>query len=508
MIPLLKPVHQHLWLGATVGGMLTAILSIAAYEFAQAKLAVDVWVIAVGVGLIILSISLAFGKIAADRAIGTTDFLARAILLVAHTGSGIEPPNPDTLPASRDFLNRLAQSVYNMAHEAESFDENGMKGEAFKTMFDVMPVPVISIDADGIVGFANDAAARYIGTPASELIGHPFDDVISLSFISDLTLENWLKDVRRSAVTAEETWERVRLHRSDETRRQFDLAAHFSKSKGNNLETVLVFFDRTRIYEHDDHDLTFVSLAVHELRTPLTIMRGYIEVFEDELSDKLTSEQSEFMHNMSASAQRLSSFVANILNVVRVDENAMTLAMKEETWSDLLMSACKDIDLRARVHGKVLEFRIAENLPTVAVDKVSIFEVINNLVDNAIKYTHTDESIIIAAYEKNGFVETTVTDKGVGIPPSLLPHIFEKFYRAHTSKNSVGGTGLGLYLSRAIIKAHGGQMWVNTKEGQGSTFGFSVPVYANVAKELKPEDGDTIIRGAHGWIKNHTIYRG
>ncbi len=85
-----------------------------------------------------------------------------------------------------------------------------------------------------------------------------------------------------------------------------------------------------------------------------------------------------------------------------------------------------------------------------------------------------------------------------------MPHLFEKFYRSHRSRNQVGGTGLGLYLSKAIVDAHGGRLWVRSREGQGSTFGFTVQPYTNLADKQK--NGDDITRGAHGWIKNHSLY--
>lgn len=164
--------------------------------------------------------------------------------------------------------------------------------------------------------------------------------------------------------------------------------------------------------------------------------------------------------------------------------------------------------LRAQVHDKNIVIDVADNLPTVGVDKVSVYEVLNNILDNAIKYTHTKETITVKSYLKDDMVETTITDRGVGIPSNLIGHVFEKFYRAHSSKNSVGGTGLGLYLCRAIVQAHGGQIWVTSKEGEGSTFGFTIPIYSNVADQVEKDDNSGIVRSAHGWIKNHSLYRG
>ena len=88
-----------------------------------------------------------------------------------------------------------------------------------------------------------------------------------------------------------------------------------------------------------------------------------------------------------------------------------------------------------------------------------------------------------------------------------MPNLFTKFYRDHRNRSQIGGTGLGLYLSKAIISAHGGNIWVRSEQGKGSTFGFTILPYAQLAAELKNSDNKEIVRGAHGWIKNHSMYR-
>jgi len=156
----------------------------------------------------------------------------------------------------------------------------------------------------------------------------------------------------------------------------------------------------------------------------------------------------------------------------------------------------------------VLERHIDENIPTVGIDRVSIYEVIANLIDNAIKYRGKSKKIIVTSkVGGNGLVHTTVQDFGVGMPSSVTTNLFEKFYRNHRTRNKVSGTGLGLYLTKAIISAHGGQVWVNSKEGEGSTFGFSVVPYAQLDKELRESGDKEIIRQSHGWVKNHSMYR-
>jgi signal transduction histidine kinase len=143
----------------------------------------------------------------------------------------------------------------------------------------------------------------------------------------------------------------------------------------------------------------------------------------------------------------------------------------------------------------------------VAVDRVSIYEVISNLVDNAIKYSGASHKIIIHAYcTQDNMVETTVEDFGVGIPLSAMPNLFDKFYRHHRNRAQIGGTGLGLYLCKSIIGAHHGHIWVRSREGEGSTFGFTLQPYASLAADKKSGDNG-IVRSPHGWIKNHSLYR-
>lgn len=508
MIPFLDPLKQSIWLRVTVLALCCGVLSIAVWILGTTYLPIDKIFVALATGTFTLALAVLVGKAVSSYAITATDFLARAILLVTHQDSQVDAPNPNVLRASKVFLSQLAENVYNLT-SASVDANNGEINELsfYRSLANTLPLPIIVLDKNQSVRFANELAIQYIGRSKEEVLGHPIYDAMNMSFVSDMTLETWITNNIQNVAINSEVWERVRINLPDETRKQFDLAAHYSKDDPNNIETILVIFDRTRQYERDDHDLTFVALAVHELRTPLTIMRGYIEVFEDEISDNLNTEQTAFMHNMGASAQQLTSFVSNILNVARVEENALMLRLKEEPWKEVLLGACKDMELRAHVHNKQLVYEIANNLPTVAVDRVSIYEVLANLIDNAIKYTHTDEKIVIKSCEKDGMIETTVTDKGVGIAQGLIGHVFDKFYRAHQSKNSVGGTGLGLYLSRAIVTAHGGTIWVQSKEGEGSTFGFSLPIYASVADQIKADDNGQIIRGAHGWIKNHSLYR-
>ncbi len=437
-------------------------------------------------------------------------FLEQAILHVNPGHSGTAPPNLGKNRVGRELITALSLQVYQLASSLPLSTPSATISQTTGfSVIDHLPLPLLTIDKTGNIRFVNEAALAYVNLASNGLIGKNLYSVFDLSFQDEQTLDNWLADCRAHKVTASRSWEHVRLKLANQPNPlQFDLAASYSKDTPDGTELILALFDHAKRYTLDDEAAGYVALAVHELRTPLTILRGYIEVFEDELGDKLDPEMVDFMHKMQVSAESLSAFVNNILNVARVEENQLTLELHEEQWSTIISSVVVDMQLRAQVHGKIIQAQVAADLPTVAVDKVSIYEVLNNLLDNAIKYSNTAKQIEIRSHlTEDGLVETTVQDFGVGIPASVLPNLFDKFYRSHRSRAQVGGTGLGLYLSKAIVKAHSGQIWVRSKEGEGSTFGFTLVPFAKLADELKNVDNKEITRSAHGWIKNHSLYR-
>ncbi len=444
--------------------------------------------------------------------------LSDAIVFAGHNSRGGTAPDTEALHLGRELVTSLALQVYDLASMAS--DSSSMTNETNQTLatptmqaitpsvLDHVGLPVFGIDPNQNITAVNRAACEYLGIEASQVMGRPFYDAVKLSFQSEETFEAWLKTTQGNAIKGVRLWERVRtVDPEGNAVKQFDLVASFSKENVSGTETMLAIYDRTEQYSRDDQEIGFVALAVHELRTPLTIMKGYIEVFEDEVGPTLTPELTGFMHKMQASAQQLTSFVGNILNVARIQENQLVLKLQQQDWPQILKIAVEDLALRAGVHGKHIEVQVAENIPPVAVDRISIHEVLNNLVDNAIKYSGDSGKIVIkTGVNQDGMVETSVQDFGIGIPTAVMPDLFQKFYRSHKSSIQVGGTGLGLYLCKAVVGAHDGNIWVRSKEGEGSIFSFTIQPFDQLKHE-QPAGQDGIMRGAHGWIKNHSMNR-
>jgi signal transduction histidine kinase len=469
------------------------------------------WIILAGGSVVAIAISFTGAILFTDYFTEPIRFIWQAILHVSPATHGIEAPNIEQVRFSRELVSSLAAQVYQIASVAENVaaaQQRQRNSLSANFVANNLPLPLLVLSGNETILFANQAALQYLAKSATDLVGQNVYSQVDMAFQSENTLDKWLFTSRQQTATNVNTWDHVKLTLSDGSTKFFDLAAYYNKDNPESYETMLVLFDHTAKYNVDDQDMSFLALCVHELRTPLTLLRGYIEAFEDELSGSVTPEMKDFMYKMNASAQQLAAFVNNILNLARVEDDQLLLELHEEDWGTLIRNAANNLALRAKVRGIRLEFSVAPNLPKVGVDRVSIYEVISNLVDNAIKYSGKSNRIRIDTHlTQDGLVETTIQDWGVGIPESGMPNLFTKFYRNHRNRAQIGGTGLGLYLSKAIVTAHGGNIWVRSKEGEGTTFGFTVQPYTQLADGVKNSDNKDIVRGAHGWIKNHTLYR-
>ena len=507
-----RQVAVRSFIGTLIPLLVTGVLWYVLRQFLDLSVPVSAAITAVAGLISVLIITV----VLVDMSTEPVEMMESVIGYAAHSNRDALQPDLENMKLGRELIIAQSHQIYDLA--SRSAAEISVPDSAAVTsaqpavlsheaILNSIATPIFGVDAAQTVTMVNSSGAAYVGKRPDEIIGKPIFDILNLSFQGEDSYADWLEKVKTTAVTATRSWNRVRHVIDADNSKQFDMSASFSSGNQSGTESMIALFDKTDLYHKDDQEVGFVALAVHELRTPLTIMRGYIEVFEDELGPTLSPELTEFMHKMHASAQQLAAFVSNILNVARIEEDQLALKLRSESWPDILKAAIDDLELRARVHGKHIELSIADNLPAIAADRISIHEVINNLVDNAIKYSgNTDKIIINSVINADGLVETSVQDFGLGIPESVMPQLFQKFHRSHKSSVQVGGTGLGLFLCKALVNAHGGNIWVRSKEGEGSIFSFTLLPFDQISSE-QAEGEDGIIRGAHGWIKNHSLYR-
>lgn len=441
----------------------------------------------------------------------TKDLLA-AIIHVSGEPTTTTPPNPNDARFARSGFKQVLQTIYQLASTDDTTTPNPTTPTT-ATQSATTPSRLIE-DAlnETICGFVimnKDRAISYANKAAPIKIDQNGTSSLSLLFNGQETLDAWLDECDKNAVHAERTWSRVPDKLPDEeNRRFFDVIASYDK--GAESEVVLTLIDRTQLYNVGEQELDFIAFAAHELRGPITVIRGYLDVLEDELKDVLKDDQQELFRRLTVSANRLSGYINNILNTSRYDRRHLKMHLAETTVEAVYDTIKDDMQLRASAQNRLLSVAIPTGLPTIAADSASLSEVFGNLIDNAIKYSNEGGAIDVSASVKGDFVEIAVEDHGIGMPGNVVSNLFQKFYRSHRSRETVAGTGIGLYISKAIVESHGGTISVRSEEGKGSTFIVSLPTFQSVADKLKAgnNSNEGFIEQNSGWIKNHSMYRG
>ncbi|CAG0929986.1 two-component system, OmpR family, phosphate regulon sensor histidine kinase PhoR [Thermoflexales bacterium] len=218
----------------------------------------------------------------------------------------------------------------------------------------------------------------------------------------------------------------------------------------------------------------FIAIASHELRTPLGLILGYASMLREDLKNTDTSQQLDVVMN---SALRLRDLIDDMVNVQHIEEGKAKLVLTEFVLQEVVQRVVEAVrELYTTKEQELLVSLPAQPLSLKA-DREKIALVVNNLLTNAIKFTDPRGRIMVAAELKNGEVQVHVADTGIGIPAREVEHIFDRFYQVepHLTRQH-GGLGLGLAIAKGMIEMHGGKIWVESVEGLGSRFSFSVPV--------------------------------
>jgi len=264
-----------------------------------------------------------------------------------------------------------------------------------------------------------------------------------------------------------------------------------------DIGCICTFHDVSKERELEEMKLDFVAMAAHELRTPLTAVRGYLSILLEEKEKKRDPEEQEWIKKAFVSTNSLASLVENLLSISRIEKHSLKMEFVDSDWQEVLKEAVENFKQQAEGKNIDLALEIKGKVPLIAVDKFRMNEVLGNLLTNALNYSKTGGKVKVSSFIQGNDVVTSVSDTGEGIPESALPHLFTKFFRVSgVLEQGSKGTGLGLYISKAIVEMHNGEIWVKSKLGAGSTFSFSLPCKEKKVGLVKEEGrlGGTLLR--------------
>ena len=224
----------------------------------------------------------------------------------------------------------------------------------------------------------------------------------------------------------------------------------------------------------------FIAIASHELRTPLGLILGYASMLKDDLKNPDTAQQ---LNMVMSSALRLRDLIDDMVNVQHIEEGKAKLVLTEFSLQEVVQRVVEAVNELYTAKEQELLVSLPPQPLSLTADRDKIMLVLNNLLTNAIKFTEARGRIMVTAEQKNGEVQVHVADTGIGIPAREVDRIFDRFYQVepHLTRTH-GGLGLGLAIAKGMIELHGGKIWVESVEGLGSRFSFSVPIAGSAAK--------------------------
>jgi PAS domain S-box-containing protein len=363
---------------------------------------------------------------------------------------------------------------------------------------------VFALDRSGRIVLFNKAASEITGRTIGEVAGQLAEKVMPFRSNGELVMTRWLGSGAGSEHKVGQ-WKELELYRADGHSLIVNVEAVVLKDDPNGIAALVTFHDLTKARQLEEMKIDFVALAAHELRTPLTEIKGYLDILNTEAKG-LTKAQKTFLVQAISSASQLGDLMRNLLNVSRIEHGELNYQPELIDYHAFIASVKTPLEDRASQQKRRIHFIVPKQLIPVMGDPSALREVVDNLVSNAISHTPPNTGKIdITITVHRARVETTISDNGSGIPAAAIKHLFTKFFRVNEFKSATQGTGLGLYICKSIVEAHGGDIFVQSTEGKGSAFTFVLPLQAVARGVLTVDNKVTITRGAHGWIKNHPV---
>ena len=390
------------------------------------------------------------------------------VIVIYRNNPNLFSGNDRTLLGS--FANQAAIAVQN----AQLYTQTIEAKQRMDALLDSAADGLMILSPDQTIERCNQALERMLDTTSAKLNGQLHEAVIRwTSPPQGLSLE--------SAITG--GWPltaHANLYVEGDLYRGADLAplpvgityAPLLSPEGALLNVICTLRDITRFRQADELKSTFISIVSHELKTPVALIKGYTSTLrrEDATWDRAIIEES--LQVIEDEADRLNMLIENLLDASRLQAGGFKIKRSDVSIPPIARRMAERFRLQTSEHALRVDF--PDDFPIVMADEKRLEQVFSNLISNAIKYAPGGE-IRISGQVRPDQVIVCVSDEGPGIAAQDVPHVFDSFYRAPEMARSTKGAGLGLFLTRAIIEAHGGRIWVDSGKGSGARICFSIP---------------------------------
>jgi signal transduction histidine kinase len=369
----------------------------------------------------------------------------------------------------QSFADQAAIAVFN----ARLYGQISFEKQRLDALLDSAADGILILHANLTIERVNDAFERMYGKTHEELANLPHDDVIQWAH------EPQGATLKEAIANGWPLTPNATLYVEGDLVREFlpplpvgITYAPLMSAEGKLRNIIVSVRDITHFRTADEIKSTFISIVSHELRTPVALIKGYASTLrrDDAKWDKATINES--LAVIEEEADRLSKMIDDLLDASRLQAGGLSLNRADVSLPALASRVAQKFSNQSSRHTIITDF--PENFPIILADETRLEQVISNLVSNSLKYAPSGE-IRISGQVRPEQIIVCVSDQGPGIEAKDLPHIFDRFYRSTKAVKNTKGAGLGLYLARAIVEAHGGRIWADPKPDSGARICFSLP---------------------------------
>jgi PAS domain S-box-containing protein len=391
------------------------------------------------------------------------------VIYLFRSGSIAFSANDEDVLAS--FADQAAIAVRN----AQLYQQVSAEKQQLDAIIEHSADGVMILDPELRIQVFNRALSQMTGWPAEQASGRPCYQVLALDEVTGDNLcgaeSRGISFPEGQPLSAEGT-----LMRPGGSRIAVSVTySPLYDDEGRLANIIANVVDITRFREAEELKSTFVSVVSHELKTPVALIKGYANTLAREDAHWDAETLREGLQVIGEESDRLNGLINNLLDASRIQAGGFKLERGDVVLTKLAASVVESFRTQTEKHRFVLDF--PSDFPCVSGDEERLRQVLNNLVSNAIKYAPEGGEIRVGGWGDAGQVTLYVADQGIGIPLAEQGKLFQRFYRVDSSlRRSTQGAGLGLYLCRSIVEAHGGRIWLSSEPGKGTTVFFTLPV--------------------------------
>lgn len=373
----------------------------------------------------------------------------------------------------RDEFSILAKSFNTMAEKLEEYSASNLskimvEKKRIDTLINNMHDPVIGLDENYKILFANDEALKITGLESKYLIGRPAHEA---ALVNDL-IRNLIKDLTLPAICSGKT-EPLKIYANErESYYEKDIIpisiVPTGETEKKKIGSVIILRDITAYKELDSAKTNFIATVSHEFKTPISSMKMSLQLLENPKTGRLNAEQKNLVESIQDDTNRLLRTTGELLNITQVETGNTSLTVSSCDVASLVSEAVKSNKTQAAGKDMKFDISIPEGFPDILADEEKTQWILSNLISNAIRYSYENSKVTIYATLQDGMIKVSVKDSGQGIPENYINKIFDKYFRVPGTQKE--GTGLGLAISKEFMEAQGGQILVSSAPGEGSCF--------------------------------------